>query len=345
MWRQPGNPYTVREQHLRRYLGWPTELSSDRNGATEVSYVDDARRASRFVAGPERTFLQEIVDWIYADDGHDLGRIYEGNDRYSSDELEALKGDPDTASEDLVRSYQVVVDVALLDGTSPRIDADQFHILGDSPATGVPTIGGTAEVGQMLTADMSGTFDADGLTNVSYSYQWVRHDGIDGADIAGATTSNYTLVDDDEGKTIKVRVTFTDDRGNDETLTSAPTGEVAARTSAGSIWSATMTAAELLQGYGYSNTNGTPDGSLTSPSFEIDGVTYTVRLIEASGWLYIGLDKEVPVDFTLDVDGTRLDSSDASFTSYTYAKGYYWADAGITWSEGTTVELALNDSS
>ena len=42
----------------------------------------------------------------------------------------------------------------------------------------------------------------------------------DGSDIDGATNAAYTLSDDDEGKAIRVRVSFTDDAGNDETLTS-----------------------------------------------------------------------------------------------------------------------------
>ena len=41
-------------------------------------------------------------------------------------------------------------------------------------AAGAPTIGGTIQVGQTLTANTSGISDADGLDNVSYSYQWVR---------------------------------------------------------------------------------------------------------------------------------------------------------------------------
>ena len=39
----------------------------------------------------------------------------------------------------------------------------------------------------------------------------------------------YTLVTTDQGKTIKVKVSFTDDQGNEETLTSAATAEVAAK--------------------------------------------------------------------------------------------------------------------
>ena len=79
-----------------------------------------------------------------------------------------------------------------------------------------------------MTADTTGIADADGLTNVSYSYQWTRNDGSTDTDIQSATGSSYTLVDVDEGKTIKVEVSFTDDTGNDETLSSGATDAVAA---------------------------------------------------------------------------------------------------------------------
>ena len=98
----------------------------------------------------------------------------------------------------------------------------------NSPATGAPTISGTAQVGETLTASTSGIADSDGITNVSYSYQWVSNDGTDDSDISGATSSTYTLVDADEGKTIKAQVSFNDDAGNEETLTSTATSEVAA---------------------------------------------------------------------------------------------------------------------
>ena len=97
----------------------------------------------------------------------------------------------------------------------------------NTPATGAPTISGAVQVGQTLTASTLGIADTDGLTNASYSHQWIGNDGTSDSDIAGASASTYTLVDEDSGKTIKVRVTFTDDGGNDETLTSAPTGAVA----------------------------------------------------------------------------------------------------------------------
>ena len=99
----------------------------------------------------------------------------------------------------------------------------------NSPATGVPTVTGTAQVGEVLTADTSGIADADGLENATFSYQWIRNDGSTETDIQDATGSIYTLVDADEGRTIKVKVSFTDDAGNEETLTSTATGSIAAR--------------------------------------------------------------------------------------------------------------------
>ena len=93
----------------------------------------------------------------------------------------------------------------------------------NSAATGAPAISGTVQVGQTLTASTSGISDSDGLTNATFTYQWLSSDGASDSDISGASSSTYTLVESDEGKTIKVRVSFTDDRGHQETLTSTPT--------------------------------------------------------------------------------------------------------------------------
>ena len=128
-------------------------------------------------------------------------------------------------------AYDVRVHATNAIGNSSWVQsASAFSTLaGDAAnhaATGAPTITGTAAVGQVLAVDLTGIADADGLTNVSYSYQWVRVDA-DGmsnpADIADATDATYTLVDADLGKTLKVRVTFDDAAGNTETLTSAAT--------------------------------------------------------------------------------------------------------------------------
>ena len=93
----------------------------------------------------------------------------------------------------------------------------------NSPTTGAPTITGTAQVGQTLEAVTDDIADADGLANATFSYQWLADD----TDIAGATGSTYTLTDSEESKAITVQVSFTDDAGNDEALTSAATAAVA----------------------------------------------------------------------------------------------------------------------
>ena len=92
----------------------------------------------------------------------------------------------------------------------------------NNPATGAPTISGTARVGETLTAATAGIMDTDGLMGVSYTYQWIREDsnGMNPVEI-GTDSSTYVLVAADEGKKIKVRVSFQDDEGNDEALTSA----------------------------------------------------------------------------------------------------------------------------
>ena len=95
----------------------------------------------------------------------------------------------------------------------------------NSPATGAPAISGTVQVGEELTAGTSGIADEDGLENAAFGYQWLAGD----SDIAGAAGPTYTLADSDEGKTVRVQVSFTDDAGNDETLTSEATAEVEGR--------------------------------------------------------------------------------------------------------------------
>ena len=99
----------------------------------------------------------------------------------------------------------------------------------NATATGAPTISGAAQVDATLTADTSGIHDDDGLENAAFTYQWIRIDGSGDTNIQDATGATYTLVRADEGRTIKVTVSFTDAEGNPETLTSDPTGAVEAK--------------------------------------------------------------------------------------------------------------------
>ena len=96
----------------------------------------------------------------------------------------------------------------------------------NNPSTGAPTIIGRVRVDETLTAGTRSIADADGLDDAVFRYQWVSNDGNADTDILDATRSAYTIVPGDRGRTVKVRVSYTDDRGNEESLTSEPTGRI-----------------------------------------------------------------------------------------------------------------------
>ena len=164
--------------------------------------------------------------------------------------------------------------------TSDATDTVSFAVqqqVANSPATGAPAISGTAQVGQTLTADTSGIADSDGLTNVSYSYQWVANDGTNDTDISGATGSTYTLVAADEGNTVKVKVSFTDDADNGETLTSAATAAVDAAPNSPAAGAPAITgAAQVGQTL-------TADTSAIADADGLDNVSYSYQWIRNDG--------------------------------------------------------------
>ena len=88
--------------------------------------------------------------------------------------------------------------------------------VNDDP-TGSVTISGTANQGSELTAVTATLADEDGLG--ALSYQWLR----DGSEISNATSSTYTLIQDDVGAQIFARVSYTDGYGTQEAVTSVAT--------------------------------------------------------------------------------------------------------------------------
>ena len=115
------------------------------------------------------------------------------------------------------------------------VDEAVTNVTGNAAPTGVPTITGALRVGETLTASAADIADADGLANAAFAWQWLSNDGTADGEIADATTTEYTLTPAEEGKTVAVRVTFTDDGGTEETLVSAATAAVEAALPAISI--------------------------------------------------------------------------------------------------------------
>lgn len=80
--------------------------------------------------------------------------------------------------------------------------------------SGSPTISGTPEVGQILTASPA---SVSGNPSPTRTWQWMR----DGVDIAGATNSTYTLVSADGGTDVSVEQTETNALGSDFEVSAA----------------------------------------------------------------------------------------------------------------------------
>ena len=178
------------------------------------------------------------------------------------------------------------------DTTNNCLSVSVTVTLPNNLATGAPTISGTAQVGQTLTASTTGISDADGLTNPSYSYQWLADD----TEIDGATSSTYTVQSTDNGKVIKVRVTFTDDNSNEESLISAQTYTVTVTPIAPPSTDATLSALTLSSiDFGTFNSTTTSYTAQVANSVSQTRVTPTVN---HSGASYV-----IKLDGVTDADG------------------------------------------
>ena len=139
-------------------------------------------------------------------------------------ELDGETGATYTPTADDVGKYLKVRVVFDDDGGNkeyPRTSRQVGPVVSNSPATGAPSISGTVQAGELLSADTSAVADPNGVTNVAYSYQWLRSDGNSDTEITGAVGPQYIPSDADVGKMLKVRVDFEDDSGYAEQLTSA----------------------------------------------------------------------------------------------------------------------------
>ena len=180
------------------------------------------------------------------------------------------------------------------DGTNESLSVYRMTIdvtpVNDAPA-GQPAITGKVQVGHTLIADATGITDEDGLP-LEFSYEWIRVDGGTEADISGATSRAYKLTTTDSGKTIKVKVSFTDEEGNSEAVTSSASASVATATGSTCnapafgtrtpVWTGTVTVQNvqnLIVGF----STGFGGGSLDNTKFRIGTVDYVVNDVYVFG--------------------------------------------------------------
>ena len=226
----------------------------------------------------------------------------------------------------------------------------------NSTATGHPAITGMPQLRSTLTAGPGTIADANGLDEVSYSYQWVRVEGTTEVNIPGATAATYIVTSDDIGETLKVVLTFTDDDGYPESRSSSPIGPVTALSCSApslgnriEVWNATLTvkalsSGTLEQGYGYMDTTGVSGGELSDTTFDLDSRTLTITEIrEAAGQLRFSsnVERSLLPSFTslrLHFCDTSRDFSDGAHQT----KGVFWTTRDIDWSATSTIEMALS---
>ena len=219
------------------------------------------------------------------------------------------------------------------------------------PATGAPSIHGTAKVGHKLTTSTGSIRDADGLPS-AFTYQWIRVDGSSETDIASATSLSYTLVTADRGKRIRVKVNFTDGGGNSESLTSEATDTVEAAVTEvcnppefrarRPIWNGTVTVGSSGASYGYMKDS---YGALDDAGFDIGTASYSIASVVVSGQgasrtLAFATQREVS-----EAHGKALTlhvCDDASLSLNQGGKTWTWPATRLDWSSASTRMLRLS---
>ena len=235
--------------------------------------------------------------------------------------------------------------------------------VANQAATGAPVITGTAEVGEGLTASLgtapNGIADGNGLPDTfpdDYSFQWVLVDAVGNEWEVGTDSNTYTVQSSDVFGTLKVKVSFSDDEGYAETVTSDGTAQVPAVGDAictnspafdpdgaagEKLWQGTLSVGDGGNGVhvGYNVPYGRPDrivpfGALSDTTFTHDAVDYTIRRFthrtDTDNYVSVNvyLDKELPDDV---LGRLRLHICGAFFVQYTYGPRAYNPGTVIRW--------------
>ncbi|RLA42750.1 MAG: hypothetical protein DRR06_13755, partial [Gammaproteobacteria bacterium] len=182
---------------------------------------------------------------------------------------------------------------------------------------GVASILGVKAQGQILTAAIS---DVDGTVGSSFAYQWKR----DSIDIPGETNSMYELLQADVGSVVSVTISYIDDFGTSESVTSLDvtvianindTGvaSISGTAGEGQILTAVVTDPDGIDNsvFNYqwkrsgSNIAGATANAYTVVQTDIDNViTVSVRYTDDLGFIEnVTSDATLPVFADLDVDG------------------------------------------
>ena len=307
------------------------------------------------ISGMPRMLERLMADVSGIADANGLERVkfhyqWTSSDGVDENDIEgAIGASYSLTADDVARIIRVQVSFVDRHGFEESLSSDSDAIVVNTPAAGGPAIIGTPRVAESLAADTAGITDGNGLGNAAFSYQWIRTDGTRDSRIRGATDPIYTLTWDDEGKTVKVRVTFTDGVGNREFLTSAATEAVGAPVGEVGLEGELRAGRDgerfpAVTGYSlFGRLGGTLSGTLTPDHFVFEGNAYRVLiLMHSSGGLWLGLSRDLAVDFTLRVgDATYHGSESRIPVAGAGTRPFWWPTTPPDWLGDDPVEVSL----
>ena len=110
-------------------------------------------------------------------------------------------------------------------------------------------------------------------------------------------------------------------------------------------WHTTMTVGERLtaipQASGYT-TWGQDMGSLSTQQMVMNGKRHRIlSLMHYAGGLYLNINRALPGDFTLTVDGQDFPARESAEPPTPAAGRYWWDASGINWTTGNSVKVSI----
>ena len=264
-----------------------------------------------------------------------------------------------------VPSLSVGDNVIVVTVTAEDTNATQTYTLTvtraagtNNAATGKPSITGTAQVGRVLEAGLGTIADGNGLPASfprDYTIQWVRvdADGSSNPTDVGTNSHRYRLVSADQGKKIRVKVSFTDAAGNAEgpresdasgAVTAAP-----ANCPADADWCAVMTVgtqtAGTLTTYGFSNADFDGYGAIDDttidggPGYAINEITWLDGSSSFNAYFYT--DAFLPLDSKITLGTTELTVDAVASQGGTKGQHRWIVSGGLGWSEDQEVTVGV----
>ena len=218
---------------------WGNGSGFSLTNASEFKLPSDAYASDIAFADLNSDGFDEILVDGISDSGVCWLRIYQSTDKgLTFSDLSSKYIDLNTSTVGFAHLRVTDIDQdGLLDIFSPNQD-DAVHwewngsqfIKQNTPAKGaIYLVYGAVKQGEQLLATPN-IADVDGLGTLSY--QWLRGSTA----ISGATASTYTLTQSDVNQAMSVKVSFTDARGNAESVTSAASPLVAGPNLTGQIY-------------------------------------------------------------------------------------------------------------